>query len=177
MRELIKNIRLYFIEHNIPILFNICLFVGAILLLKGIGFLIEVNGNSNVQENTTSIIEQKDKLEYENIQKDYKKQINIFISNCNKKDTEQAYSMLASSTKDEKYKNVDEFNREFIEKYFDRSVDTEIETTDVITNFKIKILEDELTSGKISGRSAEAIINCGISKEEKSYKIIINSIE
>ena len=176
MREIIKNIRLYFIEHNIPVLFNVCLFIGAILLLRGVGFLIEISNKGTEQNKTVAIIQNEDKSQYEKLQKDYKKQLNVFISNCKKSNIDQAYNMLASNTKLEQYKNVEEFNENFINKYFSRNADIEIETTNVAMTFKVKILEDSLTSGKIEGREATTTIVCDVLLEENNYKINIDSI-
>ena len=84
--------------------------------------------------------------------------------------------MLASNTKLEQYKNVEEFNENFINKYFSRNADIEIETTNVAMTFKVKILEDSLTSGKIEGREATTTIVCDVLLEENNYKINIDSI-
>lgn len=168
--ELKRKIRLFFVAYG-RLLFEV---IGVILLV--ILFLqwldkkveekhkIEYNNQVNFEQEE-STIDQKEKT---NKEKEY---ISKFIEHCMSQEIQEAYSMLSEACKQEKYRDIDTFKNEYINKVFSvRICDYTISKKDDI--YIIKLQEDLLTAG---GTEIIKEFECSVIEEILSRKIYINS--
>lgn len=106
---------------------------------------------------------------------EHKQAIKNFLEFCIKKDESSAYALLSSESKEKLYKTKNEFNKNYILKYFSTNKKYTITYIKEINGkyyYSVKILEDVLSTGKVD--IATITQNYEVTKENGEYKIIIN---
>lgn len=150
MEELRRKIRIFWIEHGIPILF---LFVVLVIIFAVIQLL-----NYNAMQK----LEKKNRLEQENTtaelstykkNEDYTKLINNFLEYCKNGNIQQAYEMLSENCKKDLYPTLDNFTSKYYNKLFKKEKDVKVEYNEKNDIYVIKLYEDILESGKLEDRS------------------------
>lgn len=141
--ELDRKIRLFFVTYGRLLFMVIASIAILIFIIQSLNnYVKELNKNTVITEEEKNIIEQEKQNEYE-----IKNYISKFIEYCDSKDIQKAYEMISEKCKKEKYGSLENFENEYIKKYFNIK----------IANYKIKkdnniyevlLTEDMLITGK-----------------------------
>lgn len=89
-------------------------------------------------------------------QEDYEEDSNIvdkFVEFCNNGDIENAYNLITEECKNELYPKIEDFEEKYFSKYFSTKKQYNLQswaTTDSYNIYKIRILDDLLTTGNYS---------------------------
>lgn len=141
--ELDRKIRLFFVTYGRLLFMVIASIAILIFIIQSLNnYVKEQDKNTTLTEEEKNIIEQEKQNEYE-----IKNYISKFIEYCDSKDIQKAYEMISEKCKKEKYGSLENFENEYIKKYFNIK----------IANYKIKkdnniyevlLTEDMLITGK-----------------------------
>lgn len=98
--------------------------------------------------------------------------IDEFISYCNNKEIEKAYELLTEQCKEQIYSNLEIFEQAYVDNVFEgKQKKASIENWyDNI--YKVKIMEDMLSTGKSDGKTKQDYMT--IVEENEEYKLNIN---
>lgn len=162
--ELDRKIRLFFVTYGRLLFMVIASIAILIFIIQSLNnYVKEQDKNTTLTEEEKNIIEQEKQNEYE-----IKNYISKFIEYCDSKDIQKAYEMISEKCKKEKYGSLENFENEYIKKYFNIK----------IANYKIKkdnniyevlLTEDMLITGKTtSTNQIKILIN---TTNEKIYII------
>lgn len=92
-------------------------------------------------------------------QEDNKKVIDNFINYCNQKQIEQAYNLLSDECKEEVFfSNIENFANNYVSKIFNTKKTYSMQSwfnRDTYTTYKVKIMDDMLSTGKITSKQDE----------------------
>ncbi len=80
--------------------------------------------------------------------------VNTFIQYCNEGKVNEAYSLLTNECKENLYHNVEDFQEEYCNRYFNTKKSFNLQAwikKDNCTTYQIRILDDILSSGKYEG--------------------------
>lgn len=160
--------------------------VAIILILSLIRELNEMAKQANQKENSKNIVEevsdykpQQTMISGGNVsntaQEENTKIMDEFIDLCNKKEIEKAYNLLTDECKEEMFdSNIQNFKKNYIEKIFtvDRTYNMQSWINGENQTYKVKILEDVMSTGKI-GETVEEYYT--IVKKDGKSKLNINS--
>lgn len=112
-------------------------------------------------------------------QENNKTLIENFINYCNQKQIEQAYNLLTDECKKEVFfSNIANFSNNYVNKIFNSKKTYSMQSwinRDTYTTYKIKIVDDMISTGKITSTQNEIEDYYTVVKEEGEYKLNINS--
>ena len=108
----------------------------------------------------------------ENVKKDTEI-IKNFIDFCNNNNIEEAYNLLSQQCKDELYKNINEFYNKYYKNIFNekRSYDIENWASSKNITYKVKYLNDIMSSGTVNDEYIEEYITVVTENNEKKLNI------
>lgn len=148
MENIRRKIRLFFATYG-SLLFQI---IGLIVIVL---FSLNMANELYTESSNESInlegeyTYQQEKLQNE---EDNKKVISQFLEYCNNNQIELAYSMLSEACINEKYKTIDSFKTEYIDKIFTHKKEYIIEKENDL--YKITIMDGILESGSLENRNS-----------------------
>lgn len=112
-------------------------------------------------------------------QEDNKIIIQNFINYCNQKQIEQAYNLLTNECKEEVFfSNIGNFSNNYVNKIFNSKKTYSMQSwinRDTYTTYKVKIVDDMISSGKITSKENEIEDYYTIVNENGEYKLNINN--
>ena len=108
----------------------------------------------------------------ENVKKDTEIMKN-FIDFCNDNNIEEAYNLLSQQCKDELYKNINDFYNKYYKNIFNekRSYDIENWASSKNITYKVKYLNDIMSSGTVNDEYIEEYITVVTENNEKKLNI------
>lgn len=108
----------------------------------------------------------------ENVKKDTEI-IKNFIDFCNDNNIEEAYNLLSQQCKDELYKNINDFYNKYYKNIFNekRSYDIENWASSKNITYKVKYLNDIMSSGTVNDEYIEEYITVVTENNEKKLNI------
>lgn len=108
----------------------------------------------------------------ENVKKDTEI-IKNFIDFCNDNNIEEAYNLLSQQCKDELYKNINDFYTKYYKNIFNekRSYDIENWASSKNITYKVKYLNDIMSSGTVNDEYIEEYITVVTENNEKKLNI------
>ena len=108
----------------------------------------------------------------ENVKKDTEI-IKNFIDFCNDNNIEEAYNLLSQQCKDELYKNINEFYNKYYKNIFNEKKSYDIENWASSKNitYKVKYLNDIMSSGTVNDEYIEEYITVVTENNEKKLNI------
>ena len=108
----------------------------------------------------------------ENVKKDTEI-IKNFIDFCNNNNIEEAYNLLSQQCKDELYKNINEFYNKYYKNIFNEKKSYDIENWASSKNitYKVKYLNDIMSSGTVNDEYIEEYITVVTENNEKKLNI------
>lgn len=108
----------------------------------------------------------------ENVKKDTEI-IKNFIDFCNDNNIEEAYNLLSQQCKDELYKNINDFYNKYYKNIFNekRSYDIENWASSKNITYKVKYLNDIMSSGTVNDEYMEEYITVVTENNEKKLNI------
>ena len=108
----------------------------------------------------------------ENLKKDTEI-IKNFIDFCNDNNIEEAYNLLSQQCKDELYKNINDFYNKYYKNMFNekRSYDIENWASSKNITYKVKYLNDIMSSGTVNDEYIEEYITVVTENNEKKLNI------
>ena len=121
--------------------------------------------------------EQENKYQAElKLKEEHQELIKDFLDFCINGDESSAYAMLSSQSKKIDYKTLEDFNENYINKYFSSKKIyniTFMNNENEEYSYSVKILNDILSTGKMDNNAINQIFI--ISNENDEYKILINN--
>lgn len=112
-------------------------------------------------------------------QEDNKTVIDNFLNYCNQKQIEQAYNLLTEDCKEEVFfSNINNFSNNYVNKIFNSKKTYSMQSwinRDTYTTYKVKIVDDMISTGKITSAQNEIEDYYTVVQEEGKYKLNINS--
>lgn len=163
-----RNVGLFLIRYGKPILIAILIVGGIILITQLLNNREKEKSAMQAVQSVNTEVEIKVPIADN---KQNQKLITEFIEYCNNGQIEQAYKMISSNCKLEKYKTIEEFKNKYYKKIFNIKQNHKIELQND-TTYKIIFTEDMLLSG--SAGKNERIDYYNIIKERDGNKININ---
>lgn len=108
----------------------------------------------------------------ENLKKDTEI-IKNFIDFCNDNNIEEAYNLLSQQCKDELYKNINDFYNKYYKNVFNekRSYDIENWASSKNITYKVKYLNDIMSSGTVNDEYIEEYITVVTENNEKKLNV------
>ena len=108
----------------------------------------------------------------ENVKKDTEI-IKNFIDFCNDNNIEEAYNLLSQQCKDELYKNINDFYNKYYKNIFNekRSYDIENWASSKNITYKVKYLNDIMSSGTVNDEYIEEYITVVTENNEKKLNV------
>lgn len=108
----------------------------------------------------------------ENLKKDTEI-IKNFIDFCNDNNIEEAYNLLSQQCKDELYKNINDFYNKYYKNMFNekRSYDIENWASSKNITYKVKYLNDIMSSGTVNDEYIEEYITVVTENNEKKLNV------
>ncbi len=108
----------------------------------------------------------------ENLKKDTEI-IKNFIDFCNDNNIEEAYNLLSQQCKDELYKNINDFYNKYYKNIFNekRSYDIENWASSKNITYKVKYLNDIMSSGTVNDEYIEEYITVVTENNEKKLNV------
>lgn len=108
----------------------------------------------------------------ENVKKDTEI-IKNFIDFCNDNNIEEAYNLLSQQCKDELYKNINDFYNKYYKNIFNekRSYDIENWASSKNITYKVKYLNDIMSSGTVNDEYIEEYITVVTENDEKKLNV------
>lgn len=108
----------------------------------------------------------------ENVKKDTEIMKN-FIDFCNDNNIEEAYNLLSQQCKDELYKNINDFYNKYYKNIFNekRSYDIENWASSKNITYKVKYLNDIMSSGTVNDEYIEEYITVVTENNEKKLNV------
>lgn len=108
----------------------------------------------------------------ENVKKD-KEIIKNFIDFCNDNNIEEAYNLLSQQCKDELYKNINDFYNKYYKNIFNEKKSYDIENWASSKNitYKVKYLNDIMSSGTVNDEYIEEYITVVTENNEKKLNV------
>ena len=151
MEKIKRQIRLFF-GKNGKLLLQI---IGIIFLIICIIQALNTYVSSKENENKENLINKQEQAVKKNTNiKKEKEFISKFIEYCMEAKVEEAYAMLATISKKEKYNTVDKFESDFVKKNFKIKKEYEIEKIKD-SRYKVILKDDILQTGKVESRNQE----------------------
>ena len=140
-----RKIGLFFIDHGRQIVVIVAVITGIILAIQGLDYYYKIKNTNN---NVTISEESKTTLPNIDIEKnkENKKIINQFVNYCNDGNIEEAYQMISTNCKIEKFKDINTFKKNYIEKVFKIKQEIEISRMQD-ASYEITYTDDALLSG------------------------------
>ena len=140
-----RKIGLFFIDHGRQIVVIVAVIAGIILAIQGLDYYYKTKNTNN---NVTISEESKTTLPNIDIEKnkENKKIINQFVNYCNDGNIEEAYKMISTNCKIEKFKDINTFKKNYIEKVFKIKQDIQISRMQD-ASYEITYTDDALLSG------------------------------
>lgn len=159
--------------------------IGAILIFAVIQVLNAIAENSNKNSVDThinqNIYNPSDTIIYGSDVPEKEQEINnniidTFMEYCNNKEIEKAYNLLTDECKEVMYPKIEYFKNNYINKLFSTKKIYNIQSwiTDVGNTYKVRILEDMLSTGKVSEENTKEDYYTVV-KKDNEYKLNINS--
>lgn len=159
--------------------------IGAILIFAIIQVLNAIAENSNKNSVDTQINQNvynpSDTIIYGSDVPEKEQEINnniidTFMEYCNNKEIEKAYNLLTDECKEVMYPKIEYFKNNYINKLFSTKKIYNIQSwiTDVGNTYKVRILEDMLSTGKVSEENTKEDYYTVVKKDD-GYKLNINS--
>ena len=138
-----RSVRLFFVSYG-RLIFTIIAFLA--IFIYALHSLDEYVGKTYIKNELTE--EEKSILEEQNEKvKENKKYISEIIDYCNNKEITKAYNMLSDKCKNEKYRTIDEFQINFIKKYFSLNI-SEYKIEKNKNDYIVSLTQDMLITGK-----------------------------
>lgn len=158
MENIKRKIKIFWVEHNGPIVFYTAVIAIVILVVQTLN-QIAIQKNKKNENNSNSSYNQKIK-EYEE-DENSTSLVNNFINFCKNGDIEKAYNLLSKDCKENLYPTEEEFTNKYYNKIFKQKRSIEIKYDDTKNVYKIIFNEDILELGRVDD----------INKIEDYYKI------
>ena len=143
-----RKIGLFFIDHGRQIAVITAIIAGIILAIQGLDYYYKVKNNDN--NNSSKIEENSSNIILPSIETDKNKKnkniIKQFVNYCNDENIEEAYQMISTNCKIEKFKDINTFKKNYIEKVFKIKQDIQISRMQD-ASYEITYTDDALLSG------------------------------
>lgn len=139
---------------------------------------INISNNNEIKETNTQILSEHSAVTGDHINTEElnatSKLIDEFVSDCNNRDIEKAYSLLSDECKKVNYKDIQSFKKLYYDKVFNSNTDKNVTIENWIGNtYRVNIYEDIIVTGKASDKNLQDYIT--IIKENEKFKLNINS--
>lgn len=188
-----SNLRRNLFSNRYLILAIMAAIIFLLLLINTLNNISKENNNkkaeeqNKIQQNTIKQQEiytpEKTTISGTNVrqqeQENNKTLIENFINYCNQKQIEQAYNLLTDECKKEVFfSNIANFSNNYVNKIFNSKKTYSMQSwinRDTYTTYKIKIVDDMISTGKITSTQNEIEDYYTVVKEEGEYKLNINS--
>ncbi len=157
-----RNIRLFFVKYGRRLFILVLIVLATLFILRTVNNLVDDNSKDVKQNSNKVSVSEKEQREDEKI-------IEQFVEYCNKGELENAYNMLSSNCKIEKYKTIQEFKSKYYGKIFSTNQEINIKLTDE-QEYEILFTGNTLITGKV----IETTDTYYLTKEESGKKININ---
>lgn len=189
-----SNIRRWMVSNRYLILVVIAAIILISLLINTLKDIVKED-NSNTTQVGQSITEQntvqkqeiytpeKTTISGTNVrpqkQEENKTVIDNFINYCNLKQIEQAYNLLTDECKEKVFfSNIENFETNYINKIFNGKKTYSMQSwvnRDMYTTYKVKIVDDMISTGKITSKEDEIEDYYTVIQMGEEYKLNINS--
>ena len=148
-----SKIKIFWSEHSDPILFYAIVVVVGIVVIRGIGYILSFTTKEKIKEQNTNQIKQESSISNEE-EKFNQELIEKFMNYCRNNNTKEAYEMISSNCKNEKYNTFQEFINNYYKKYF--AIDTQNKITEVeLRLYKVEVMQSALETGIPNGKVVE----------------------
>lgn len=142
-----------------------------------------ITGQSNTTPKQEIYTPEKTAISGSNVnekkQEENKTVISNFINYCNQKQIEQAYNLLTDACKEEVFfSNIENFNNNYVNKVFNSKKTYSMQSwvnRDTYTTYKVKIVDDMISTGKITSKNNEIEDYYTIVQDGGNYKLNINN--
>ncbi len=190
-----SNLRRELFSNRYLILAIMAAIIFLLLLINTLNNIAKKNNNNLItpeqsivkQNNTTSKQEiytpEKTTISGSNVgekkQEANKTLIDNFINYCNLKQIEQAYNLLTDDCKEEVFfSNIQNFSNNYVNKIFNGKKTYSMQSwvnRDTYTTYKIKIVDDMISTGKITSQENEIEDYYTVVQDGGEYKLSINN--
>lgn len=190
------KILIYFHENRYKILMTLVGIIIFLLVIHGLNAIV-INNSKKLAENTANFYKNNNMSNSssnnssttitENIGftvsnsistgktlQSEKDTIQQFLTYCNENEIEKAYKLLSKDCIEELYNNLNEFKENYYQQKFKNKLNFEINSWDENT-YKINMIEDSLSTGKISNSNVKNQEFITVVKEDGNYKLNINN--
>lgn len=142
-----------------------------------------ITGQSNTTSKQEIYTPEKTTISGSNVnekkQEENKTVIDNFINYCNQKQIEQAYNLLTDDCKKEVFfSNIGNFNNNYVNKVFNGKKTYSMQSwvnRDTYTTYKVKIVDDMISTGKITSKDNEIEDYYTVVQDGGNYKLNINN--
>lgn len=188
-----SNLRRELFSNRYLILAIMAAIIFLLLLINALNNMTKQNDNNlitpeqSIASNTTAKQEiytpEKTTISGSNVeakkQEENKTIIDNFINYCNQKQIEQAYNLLTDDCKKEVFFfNIGNFSNNYVNKIFNSKKTYSMQSwvnRDTYTTYKVKIVDDMLSSGKITSKDNEIEDYYTVVQVGGEYKLNINN--
>lgn len=134
---------------------------------------VKINLNQNTSKLTTNQSTVTGETIATQILKNRVETIDQFLSHCNEKELQEAYALLTDDCKEQMYKTIEDFEKQYYKPNFEGGNKTCSIENWTGNTYKIKIVDNLLETGKSNeGYTKQDYIT--VKKEEDQYKLNIN---
>lgn len=188
-----SNLRRELFSNRYLILAIMAAIIFLLLLINALNNMTKENDNNlitpeqSIVSNTTAKQEiytpEKTTISGSNVeakkQEENKTIIDNFINYCNQKQIEQAYNLLTDDCKEEVFfSNIGNFSNNYVNKIFNSKKTYSMQSwvnRDTYTTYKVKIVDDMISSGKITSKDNEIEDYYTVVQTGGEYKLNINN--
>lgn len=188
-----SNLRRELFSNRYLILAIMAAIIFLLLLINALNNMTKQNDNNlitpeqSIVSNTTAKQEiytpEKTTISGSNVeakkQEENKTIIDNFINYCNQKQIEQAYNLLTDDCKKEVFfSNIANFSNNYVNKIFNSKKTYSMQSwvnRDTYTTYKVKIVDDMISSGKITSKDNEIEDYYTVVQMGGEYKLNINN--
>lgn len=188
-----SNLRRELFSNRYLILAIMAAIIFLLLLINALNNMTKQNDNNlitpeqSIVSNTTAKQEiytpEKTTISGSNVeakkQEENKTIIDNFINYCNQKQIEQAYNLLTDDCKKEVFfSNIANFSNNYVNKIFNSKKTYSMQSwvnRDTYTTYKVKIVDDMISSGKITSKDNEIEDYYTVVQTGGEYKLNINN--
>ena len=186
------RIRRYYRDNKAKVWKTIAVIVFIFIAIRFLNYLARINREerqSNIETNTQNTTTTADNTTYlpseaiisdTNLPKKQTSQeialIEDFINKCNENKVEEAYNLLSTDCKKQVFPTIESFYNNYYAKIFTKkmSYDAEAWIAHYDVTYRVEIMEDILSSGKVSGESFEDYFTI-VEEDDETLKINLNN--
>lgn len=186
------RIRRYYRDNKAKVWKTIAVIVFIFIAIRFLNYLARINREerqSNIETNTQNTTTTADNTAYlpseaiisdTNLSEEQTSEeiaiIEEFINKCNENKVEEAYSLLSTDCKEQVFPTIESFYNNYYAKIFTKkmSYDAEAWIAHYDVTYRVEIMEDILSSGKVSGESFEDYFTI-VEEDDETLKINLNN--